>query len=278
LAAPVSSRRVMCRERDPELQYPGGQRGDPNWLLAFAGFTACYEPSRGKGDFVSTRILVTSCIVSICALVVACGSDSKTSTADGGATGGSGGARATRDGGSTGGSLSAASGTSGGADAYTETPCAGGTESPAIAASFPSCATICGAPSHCLPTTLATGSSSAAGLLPDCPNDGTNQAGKCIPDAIVATLGKFVFKKCTFFLDGTVGRCVPHCIASKESSSAGLLMQDVCGSQEVCSPCNDPTSNNATTHACDDYCGGAQTDSGAAGSSSVQDASTRDSG
>jgi hypothetical protein len=135
---------------------------------------------------------------------------------------------------------------------YTETACPGAPTSPGITSSFPSCSAVCGAPSHCIPTSLAMGEGD---FLADCPNDGSGLPGKCVPDQIGATLGKFVFKTCKFFLDNSEGRCVPKCIAARESQSADLLSRDVCGAEELCAPCSDPTNGNASTHACDNYCG-----------------------
>jgi hypothetical protein len=120
-----------------------------------------------------------------------------------------------------------------------------------VTKNFPLCEDVCGKQSHCLPLSLVMGKGD---LLADCPDNGQNAPGKCVPDAIGDTLGQFVFKKCTFFLDQSEGRCVPRCIAAKQSQQASVLNQDVCGAEEVCAPCTDPTQMNAETGACKSYC------------------------
>lgn len=137
------------------------------------------------------------------------------------------------------------------ADPFTQSACPGAESAPGLTAGFPSCEVVCGAPSHCVPTAFATANS---GALPDCPDDGTGIAGKCVPDRMGETAGKFVFASCVFWVDGSSGRCVPRCIAAKQTRNVALLAQDVCGTEEVCAPCVDLTNGNATTHACDDYC------------------------
>jgi hypothetical protein len=135
---------------------------------------------------------------------------------------------------------------------YTQEACPGASSSPGLADALlaPTCAE-CGAPAHCMALSLVPAGQSER--LPECADDGTGAAGTCVPDAIIDTVGKFVFMECTDIL-GTVGRCVPRCIAELASSSASLLLQDVCGDQELCAPCTDPTNNNQPTGACDDFC------------------------
>ncbi|HVU03043.1 MAG TPA: hypothetical protein VHE30_14885 [Polyangiaceae bacterium] len=184
-------------------------------------------------------------------LSVACSDDSKPA-----ATGGNGGADSGAGGGSNGGKGSGGKSGTGGepGDAgppWSMTACPGGQTATGVGKNFPPCEDVCGVSSHCLPISLVMGKGD---MLADCPNDGQNSAGKCVPDQIADTLGQFVFKKCTFFLDNSEGRCVPRCIAEKQSTQASLLSRDVCGSGEVCAPCVDPTSGNTSTHACDSYC------------------------
>jgi hypothetical protein len=157
--------------------------------------------------------------------------------ASGGSTG-SGGATGT--GGSTGGATG-----SGGTDAGTCVPHSG----PPILdpATLP---VECCPGSHCLAKSLLDSvAPGAADQLGDCETDGAVE--KCVPDAFIASGGKFLVKTCRSLIDAE-GRCLSNCIPQIRDQ-ASRLPKDVCADGELCAPCFDPTTS-APTGACTQGC------------------------
>jgi hypothetical protein len=106
---------------------------------------------------------------------------------------------------------------------------------------FPPCAPVCGG-SHCVPEALVP--DDLESQLAACPG------GFCTPDSFVESAGNFVPQSC-HSVAGAEGRCLSTCLPDV-AAQAALLPRDVCGIDEECVPCFDPTSGDptATTGAC----------------------------
>jgi len=78
-----------------------------------------------------------------------------------------------------------------------------------------------------------------------------NNSGLCVPDTMIAT-GGLVPPQACISVGGTEGRCLSTCIPGVAEKS-GHLPQDVCASDERCSPCCDPFTGQSTG-ACDQQC------------------------
>src|SRR5262249_4482096 len=112
-------------------------------------------------------------------------------------------------------------------------------------AHLPSCSPACGG-AHCVPADLVPPTLQA--LLAAC------SAGVRAPDPIIAAGGETVPKSCKS-VAGAEGRCMSTCIP-QIAEQAALLPKDVCGANEACAPCFDPTSSEPTapTGACSIGC------------------------
>lgn len=120
-----------------------------------------------------------------------------------------------------------------------------------IGVGYTRCDQMCGnSPAYCFPTAalLSLSSGSPAGAisaLADCPVAPDGATSKCIPEGLIESMGKVLFKTCTS-IAGAEGRCVPSCL----NATAGLatyLPTDVCNAgSEVCGPCYDPRTGAAT--------------------------------
>jgi hypothetical protein len=112
-------------------------------------------------------------------------------------------------------------------------------------AAFPACSPSCGG-AHCVPAAMVPVAQQS--LLAQCPG------GFCAPDPVIKAAGNYVPKSCTPF-DGAPaeGRCLSECIPLVAQKSS-QLQQDVCDAGDLCVPCYDPFTGDATgacTTACD---------------------------
>lgn len=192
--------------------------------------------------FTSAALLVTFVIAS-------CSSNSSTptNTSFSGGSAGTAGTAGLDGGGGKGGTGTSTGGVGGstsGSGGTSSGPCPGpATLDPTT---FPPC-TLCDN-AHCVPTsTVQATAPNFVDQLQDCP-DGTS---KCVPDEMIATVGKFLFKTCTSLLNAE-GRCVPICV-KQVLAQKDRLPQDVCQTDERCAPCYDPT-NGQPTGACNAGC------------------------
>lgn len=87
----------------------------------------------------------------------------------------------------------------------------------------------------------------------------------CVPDKILSANGTSL-QKCDF--GGNPGVCMSG-VAKRISENWGALKRGECdGEDEVCTPCKDPTANNADTHTCGEmgvHAGNCQGGKGASG-------------
>ena len=97
---------------------------------------------------------------------------------------------------------------------------------------------------HCVPNALIPGD--MQGMLSTCDADNL-----CVPDTFIAYGGLKVPDKCTS-VAGMEGRCTSTCIP-QIAEQADLLPTDICGAGEVCAPCCDPFTGQASG-ACDSPC------------------------
>jgi hypothetical protein len=112
-------------------------------------------------------------------------------------------------------------------------------------ARFPACDPICGG-AHCVPEGLVP--AELQDLLASCPG------GFCTPDPFIETAGNFVPATCSS-VAGAEGRCLSTCLP-EVAGQEDLLPRDVCGANERCVPCFDPTAEdpNEPTGACTTSC------------------------
>ena len=113
---------------------------------------------------------------------------------------------------------------------------------------LPACSPACGG-AHCVPAALVP--DAQKGLLQACTATGGG-AGLCAPDRLIETGGNFVPTTCAS-IGGSEGRCLSTCLPDV-AAKALILPQDVCPDEELCVPCFDPTSDNASTGACNIAC------------------------
>ncbi len=90
---------------------------------------------------------------------------------------------------------------------------------------------------RCVPSGLVP--PSQAGLLDTCGNDGF-----CVPEKLVATGGFYAPPVCTS-VGGAEGRCMSTCVPAV-AEKANDLPQDICPAGELCTPCCDPFTGEAT--------------------------------
>jgi hypothetical protein len=110
---------------------------------------------------------------------------------------------------------------------------------------YPSCESDTCSDAHCVGAGVLTDEQAAR--LADCA-DGS----KCVPDLLLRTLGNFLLDSCTSLL-GAEGRCVSTCVPVVQRQIESLP-QDVCVDGELCAPCYDPITREATgacTQSCD---------------------------
>jgi hypothetical protein len=116
---------------------------------------------------------------------------------------------------------------------------------------FPACdgSVQCGDASHCVPIERLKMRISDAVIdrTPDC------SGGKCMPDEIMSA-GKIRFMSCTGDLGE--GRCIPQCFALWTQPFSSIIERGAygCGSQEVCAPCKNPLTGDATGACESDMC------------------------
>jgi hypothetical protein len=101
----------------------------------------------------------------------------------------------------------------------------------------PSSLTACGDGAHCVDPALA---GEQASQLAKCA-DGTQV---CVPDKFITTGGKFTAKTCAS-AGGAEGRCL-NAVIPQVAEQAALLPQDVCDSNEKCTPCYSPLDGSDT--------------------------------
>jgi hypothetical protein len=92
---------------------------------------------------------------------------------------------------------------------------------------------------HCLDEARAP----LSGLLTRCPKSGE----VCVPDEALLAAGG-TLKSCTSIVGP--GGCITSALVPKLDEQKGVLKQDVCGAGQLCTPCVDPTNNNAPTPFC----------------------------
>lgn len=99
---------------------------------------------------------------------------------------------------------------------------------------------------HCVPEALVPGEEAA--LLGACGDDG---AGKCVPDSAIVSNGFFTAPTCVS-VAGSEGRCLSRCLPDVAAQAANLP-QATCVATEVCVPCCDPFTGQASG-ACEAGC------------------------
>jgi hypothetical protein len=107
--------------------------------------------------------------------------------------------------------------------------CPGVTEDASATSGLTDCSDSCGG-AHCVEAEHAGG---VDVILPDC-KPASGGAGKCIPDKIIQSGGKFVYKSCDN--DGAPGVCVPDCLIL--DAGAVWLTQKNCNVGELCVTCD----------------------------------------
>ena len=115
-------------------------------------------------------------------------------------------------------------------------------------ATFDACAPACGG-AHCVPASLVP--DDQEGQLAVCLT-GKGGQGYCVPDLAIETGGNFIPKTCTS-LAKAEGRCLSKCLPMV-AEMAAILPDDVCGKDDLCVPCTDPTTGKDTgacTQSCD---------------------------
>jgi hypothetical protein len=102
----------------------------------------------------------------------------------------------------------------------------------------------CGGEARCVPSALLTDEQAA--MLGDCDN-----GDKCVPDLLIASGGMFLLETCVS-LEGAEGRCLSSCVP-EVARQTDRLPKDNCGEHELCAPCFDPITGEATG-ACSQSC------------------------
>ncbi|MDD9936314.1 MAG: hypothetical protein OXT09_22065, partial [Myxococcales bacterium] len=103
--------------------------------------------------------------------------------------------------------------------------------------SLPSCEDDVCTQAHCL----------AANVIPEDQRDflaDCTDTEKCVPDTLIATLGMAPLPICES-IDGAEGRCVSTCVPLVRVQ-ADVLPRDICADDELCAPCFDPITQEAT--------------------------------
>jgi hypothetical protein len=114
--------------------------------------------------------------------------------------------------------------------------------------SFDACAPAC-AGAHCVPAALVP--DDQEGQLAVCLT-GKGGQGYCVPDLAIETGGNFIPATCTSIAKAE-GRCLSKCLPMV-ADMAAILPTDVCGKDDLCVPCTDPTTGKDTgacTQSCD---------------------------
>jgi hypothetical protein len=122
---------------------------------------------------------------------------------------------------------------------------------PLDVSSFPKCAeNLCPAQdSVCVPRTLLQTlgvPTASVNLLSDC--DATN---KCVPTALASQAGRAILPSCVSLI-GAEGRCLSTCVP-QIAVQASALPKDTCTASDLCAPCYDPRTGDATG-ACNQGC------------------------
>ena len=114
---------------------------------------------------------------------------------------------------------------------------------------FPACTPACGG-AHCVPAALVPAAEQSE--LAACGSGAT--AGFCAPDTVIASDNNAVPATCTS-IAGAEGRCLSVCLP-EVASKILVLPQATCASDERCTPCYDPTSDDPRmpTGACSVAC------------------------
>jgi hypothetical protein len=124
-------------------------------------------------------------------------------------------------------------------------------KNPLNVGSFPKCSPdVCPAQdSVCVQRTLLDSlkiSEATINLLADC-----DASSKCVPNAIASQAGRAILPKCTSLV-GAEGRCTSTCVP-QVALQASQLPRDVCQGADLCAPCYDPRTGEATG-ACSQGC------------------------
>jgi hypothetical protein len=124
-------------------------------------------------------------------------------------------------------------------------------KSPLNVGGFPKCSPdICPAQdSVCVQNAMLTALAipeSTTALLADC-----DANSKCVPVALASQAGRAILPKCTSLL-GAEGRCTSTCVP-QVAQQASQLPRDVCQGADLCAPCYDPRTGEATG-ACSQGC------------------------
>jgi len=88
-----------------------------------------------------------------------------------------------------------------------------------------------------------------AAQLADC-----SPTEKCVPDAIVTSLGSFTLESCRA-VGNVEGRCAPLCLPQVSQQQA-FLKQQTCPANHLCAPCYDPRTgqdSGACSRGCNDH-------------------------
>jgi hypothetical protein len=125
-------------------------------------------------------------------------------------------------------------------------------QTPLNVGGFPKCSPdICPAQdSVCVQRTMLTALAipqSTVDLLADC-----DAMAKCVPVTLASQAGRAILTKCTSLI-GAEGRCTSTCVP-QVAQQASQLPRDVCQGADLCAPCYDPRTGEATgacTQGCD---------------------------